>query len=415
MTKKKGQALLGPKEVSVFVDEDGGVTFSDLPADLVEVVKSLDPESLLACDRPSDLEETSSWDPKAPHEGLGEVRPVWLDGDEVVLLDQRLLPHEEVYVRCQRAEEVAKAIREMVVRGAPAIGITAAMGLAVELLRARDEVPALEEAMEKAAGLLIAARPTAVNLAWAVERMKRRFQGLVEANVEAKAIKDALLEEAQRILEEDVEMNRAIGRHGQGLIPDGATVMTHCNAGALATGGYGTALGVIRAAREAGKKIRVIACETRPYLQGARLTAWELGREGFDVTLITDNAAGYLMAKGEVSCVVVGADRIAANGDVANKVGTYTHAVLAARHGIPFYVAAPSSTLDPETPDGSRIPIEERPEEEVLGFRGIRVAPPFVKVRNPAFDITPWSLVTAIITERGVHRPGPDGYDFRRR
>jgi len=227
-------------------------------------------------------------------------------------------------------------------------------------------------------------------------------------------IRDALAREARRILDEDIAMNRAIGAHGGALIPDGATVMTHCNAGALATGGYGTALGVIRGARDAGRAIRVIACETRPYLQGARLTAWELVHDGFDVTLITDNAAGHLMSRGRIDAIVVGADRIAANGDTANKIGTYTHAVLAARHGIPFYVAAPSSTLDPAIPDGTHIPIEERSADEVLMLGGTRVAAEGVHVVNPSFDVTPWSLITAIVTERGVHRPGPDGYGFDR-
>jgi len=256
-----------------------------------------------------------------------------------------------------------------------------------------------------------AARPTAVNLAWAVDRMRSVFNASKAG--EPDAVREALVAESQKVLEEDIAMNRAIGRHGAELIPDGATVMTHCNAGALATGGYGTALGVMRGAKEAGKSIKVISCETRPYLQGARLTSWELVRDGFDVTLITDNAAGHLMSRGLIDCVVVGSDRTAANGDVANKIGTYTHAVLAHRHNIPFYVAIPTSTLDLDCPDGSHIPIEQRPEEEVLGFGGVRVAAEGVHVRNPAFDVTPWQLVTAIITENGVHRPGPDGYIFK--
>ena len=385
----------------MFVDADGEVTFSDLPADLLEVVRSLDPQKLLVC------EPESSGD--AQRAEAFEVRPVWLDRDEVVLLDQRKLPAEEVYLRLRTAEEVASAIQDMVVRGAPAIGITAAMGLAADACRveAGADLPAR---FEEAANVLVQARPTAVNLAWAVDRMRRVFEqcrGRPQPEV-----CEALRAEAVRILEEDIAMNRAIGQHGAALIPDGATVMTHCNAGALATGGYGTALGVIRAAREAGKRVSVLACETRPYLQGARLTAWELVREGFDVTLITDNAAGGLIASGAVACVVVGADRIAANGDVANKVGTYTHAVLANRHRVPFYVAAPSSSVDPATPDGTQIPIEERPAEEVLSVGGVRVAAAGVRVRNPAFDVTPWSLISAIITEAGVHRPGPDGYRF---
>ncbi len=396
---------MGPGEITVFVDPDGGVTFSDLPEDLVEVVRSLDPERLLACEPAGG--DRGFQDPGGVE--AFEVRPVALDRDEVVLLDQRKLPGEEVYLRLCSAEEVAGAIRDMVVRGAPAIGIAAAMGLAADIANAPDD--GLVPRFEQAARVLREARPTAVNLAWAVDRMARVFEGM--RGRDPGAIREALRTEAVRILEEDIAMNRAMGRHGADLVPDGAVVMTHCNAGALATGGYGTALGVIRAAREAGKRVRVIACETRPYLQGARLTAWELVREGYDVTVITDNAAGSLLASGEVTCVLVGADRIAANGDVANKVGTYTHAVLAHRHGVPFYVAAPSSTLDPATPDGSRIPIEERPAEEVTAFGGTRVAAEGVRVRNPAFDVTPWSLVTAIITERGVHRPGPNGYAFR--
>lgn len=396
---------MGPGEITVFVDPDGGVTFSDLPEDLVEVVRSLDPERLLACGPAGGGLDNA--DPDRGGEAF-DLRPVALDGDEVVLLDQRKLPGEEVYLRLRTAEEVSGAIRDMVVRGAPAIGIAAAMGLAADLANAGDEDPAPR--FQRAARVLREARPTAVNLAWAVDRMARVFEGVRGRN--PGSIREALRAEALRILDEDVAMNRAMGRHGADLIPDGATVMTHCNAGALATGGYGTALGVVRAAREAGKRVRVVACETRPYLQGARLTAWELVREGYDVTLITDNAAGRLMALGEVTCVLVGADRIAANGDVANKIGTYTHAVLAHRHGVPFYVAAPSSTLDPATPDGSRIPIEERPPDEVTSFGGARVAADGVRVRNPAFDVTPWPLVTAIITERGVHRPGPKGYGF---
>lgn len=386
------------------MDPDGGVTFSDLPEDLVEVVRSLDPENLLVCERP----DSESSVAREEADEVFEVRPVSLDASDVVLLDQRRLPKEEIYLRLRTAEEVARAIRDMVVRGAPAIGIAAAMGLAAEVANSQENE--VEARFEAAARMMREARPTAVNLAWAVDRMRRVFEEVRGKG--AGAIREALRTEAMRILDEDIAMNRAIGRHGAELIPDGATVMTHCNAGALATGGYGTALGVIRAAREAGKRVRVIACETRPYLQGARLTAWEMVREGFDVTLITDNAAGSLMAQGLVTCVIVGADRIAANGDVANKVGTYTHAVLARRHGVPFYVAAPSSTLDPSTPDGSRIPIEERGSEEVTHLAGTRVAAEGVRVRNPAFDVTPWSLVTAIITERGVHRPGPEGYRF---
>lgn len=339
-----------------------------------------------------------------------DLRPVFFDGPAVALLDQRLLPARELVLRYDTPEGVAGAIRDMVVRGAPAIGIAAAMGVSLAADRAPDDPTGLAEFVEHACEILKSSRPTAVNLAWAVDRVRavaRRLAARPAAEVRA-----ALHAEAEAILREDIEMNRAIGRHGAELIPDNAAVMTHCNAGALATGGFGTALGLLRAAREAGRRIRVVACETRPYLQGARLTAWELVREGFDVTLVTDNAAGHLMATGAVQCVVVGADRIAANGDTANKIGTYTHAVLASRHGIPFYVAAPSSTLDPTLRDGTLIPIEERGADEVLFVGGVRVAAEGVRVRNPAFDVTPWTLITAIVTERGVHRPGPDGYHF---
>jgi methylthioribose-1-phosphate isomerase len=281
-----------------------------------------------------------------------------------------------VYVTCRSAEEVAQAIRDMVVRGAPAIGCAAAFGVV------------LSKASPGSFDVLAKSRPTAVNLFWALERMKKA------KNLEA---------EARAIYEEDLAANRAMGRLGAQLIPEGARVMTHCNTGALATAGYGTALGVIRSAKNKG--ISVIANETRPYLQGARLTAWELVQEGIPCTLITDSTAGHLMSKGEVDVVVVGADRIAANGDVANKIGTYTLAVLAKRHGIPFYVAAPLSTFDPKIPDGSHIPIEERPAAEVTGYRGTRWAPEGVSVRNPAFDVTPAELVTGIICEKGIASP----------
>ncbi len=338
------------------------------------------------------------------------LRPVEYDGEAVILLDQRLLPGREAYVRCQDAAQVAAGIRDMVVRGAPAIGITAAYGVALAARQAPDAPAVFAAAVRDACRVIGASRPTAVNLHWAIDRMLRRLDAM--AGTSADEARAAMAAEARAIHEEDVAMNLAIGQHGGALIPDGATVLTHCNAGALATGGYGTALGVIRGARDAGKSVRVIACETRPYLQGARLTAWELVRDGFDVTLITDNAAGSLMAQGRVTCAVVGADRIAANGDTANKIGTYTHAVLAARHGLPFYVAAPSSTLDPSLPDGSLIPIEQRSADEVLYLHGQRVAADGVRVINPSFDVTPWPLIAAIITERGVHRAGPQGYGF---
>lgn len=341
---------------------------------------------------------------------IDTVHPVRYEPGVVLLLDQRLLPRQEVYVACRTVPEVASGIRDMIVRGAPAIGITAAYGVALAARLAPDSPEAFGAFVEEACRVLGASRPTAVNLQWAIDRMRRRQADLAGTGLQE--TRAALEAEALAIHEEDVSMNRAIGRNGAVLIPDGATVLTHCNAGALATGGYGTALGVIRGAREAGKSVRVIACETRPYLQGARLTAWELVRDGFDVTLITDNAAGALMAKGLVTCAVVGADRITANGDTANKIGTYTHAVLAARHGLPFYVAAPSSTLDPSLPDGSFIPIEERSADEVLFVQGHRVAAEGVRVVNPSFDVTPWSLISGIVTERGVHRPGAHGYGF---
>ncbi len=325
------------------------------------------------------------------------------------MLDQRMLPSREVWIEYRDAASVAGGIRDMVVRGAPAIGIAAAYGVALEAVNGPDD--GMTERLEEAGRVLIDARPTAVNLAWAVNRMLGLARSL--SGADAAVIRQTLVEEADRILAEDVEMNRAIGRQGAALIPFGARIMTHCNAGALATGGYGTALGVIRAAREAGLAPTVIACETRPYLQGARLTAWELVRDGFDVTLITDNSAGWQMSRGMIDCVIVGADRIAANGDTANKIGTFTHAVLAARFNIPFYVAAPSSTLDPSIPDGSMVRIEERDPAEVLCLNGTRVAAEGVRVLNPSFDVTPWRLVSAIITETGVHRPGPDGYSFK--
>ena len=308
------------------------------------------------------------------------VEPIRWKRDRLELLDQRFLPDRTVYVTCRTAAEVAAAIRDMVVRGAPAIGCAAAFGIALEQKSGRPLDPAFKT--------LAASRPTAVNLFWALERMKKA------KDLEAEAL---------AIYEEDIAANRAIGKLGAELIRERARVMTHCNAGALATAGYGTALGVIRSAKH--KNISVIANETRPYLQGARLTAWELVQEGIPCTLITDSMAGHLMSKGEVDVIVVGADRIAANGDVANKIGTYALAVLAKRHGIPFYVAAPVSTFDLSIPDGSHIPIEERPAAEVTGYRDTRWAPEGVSVRNPAFDVTPAELVTGIICEKGIASP----------
>jgi methylthioribose-1-phosphate isomerase len=329
--------------------------------------------------------------------------------DRVELLDQRALPQRVEYIGCATAAEVAAAIREMVVRGAPAIGCAAAFGVALEATR--PTFGSLEDfyrAIERAFVELGASRPTAVNLFWAIDRMRRTFDA--SRHLPPEKIAAGLVAEAEAIYAEDIEVNRSIGRNGAGLVRDGARIMTHCNAGALATAGHGTALGVVRSARDDGKKISVVATETRPYLQGARLTAWEMVREEIPVTLVTDSMAGYLMQRGDVDLVVVGADRIAANGDVANKIGTYTLAVLAARHKIPFYVAAPLSTIDLKLAEGATIPIEERAAAEVTGFRGERWAPDGVVVANPAFDVTPAELVTALITERGIVSPvTPEG------
>ncbi len=331
----------------------------------------------------------------------------------VRLLDQRKLPLEEVYVTCRTAEETAEAIRAMVVRGAPAIGVTAAFGIALAASSAVALDPdATDRAIAAARRALAAARPTAVNLSWALERMagaarSARAEGLGNA-----ALAAWLEREAQAIHDEDLAGCRAIGRHGAALVPDRATVLTHCNAGGLATSGYGTALGVIRGAIEAGKHVRVLADETRPFLQGARLTAWELMADGIETVLITDGSAGSLMHRGDVDLVVVGADRIARNGDVANKIGTYSIAVLAKENGVPFYVAAPLSTIDLACPDGDHIPIEERDPGEVTEMFGTRIAPDGVGVLNPAFDVTPARYVAAIVTERGIARaPYPDSLE----
>jgi len=326
----------------------------------------------------------------------------WED-DAVVLIDQRALPTREEYVACRDAAAVADAIRDMVVRGAPAIGVTAAMGIALGLKKSRaSDAGALRTEMESLAKLLGATRPTAVNLFWAIERMKRRFDELLPEGVAA--TRAGMEKEALAIHREDVEMCRRMGAHGEKLLEDGARILTHCNAGALATAGYGTALGMMRAAVEAGKKISVYSDETRPFLQGARLTAWELSKDKIPVTLITDNMAGYLMAKGEIDCAIVGADRIAANGDVANKIGTYSVAVLAKEHGLPFYVVAPTSTFDLSLATGREIPIEERSSSEVTHVQGVRIAPEGIGIRNPAFDVTPNHLVSAIVCENGVAR-----------
>jgi methylthioribose-1-phosphate isomerase len=324
----------------------------------------------------------------------------WSDG-RLELIDQRRLPGSFEYVACTSADEVAEAIRAMVVRGAPAIGCAAAYGVALEALRLQALAAAdFAAGLERALALLARSRPTAVNLFWALERMRAAWEPLRAAAPLRAA--ERLLQEARAIHAEDIEANRRLGEHGAALIPDGARILTHCNAGALATAAHGTALGVVRSARDAGKRVSVIAGETRPFLQGARLTAWEMLQEGIPVTLIGDAMAGHLMSRGEVDAVIVGADRVAANGDVANKIGTYMLAVLAERHRIPFYVAAPLSTIDRGAASGADIPIEERPRDEVLGFGGQRWAPAEVNVRNPAFDITPAALVSALITERGV-------------
>ncbi len=324
----------------------------------------------------------------------------WRD-NTVIMIDQTRLPGEEIYNTYTDFQSVAEAIRGMVIRGAPAIGVAAAMGIA---LGARDIIADTHESfyrqLENVCDVMARTRPTAVNLFWAIERMKR----VAEANRDKKLdqIREILKKEAIRVEVEDQTICRNIGKWGATLIPEGATVLTHCNAGGLATAGYGTALGVIRAAHEAGKNIRVFADETRPWLQGARLTTWELMKEGIPTTLISDNMAGFFMSRGEITCCVVGADRIAANGDTANKIGTYSVAVLAKENNIPFYVAAPVSTLDLTLSDGSRIPIEERPTHEVTHIKGIGIAPEGVSVRNPAFDVTPFRYITAIITENGI-------------
>lgn len=336
----------------------------------------------------------------------------WKDGF-VRLLDQSRLPGAVEFLECGEYRAVADAIRQLKVRGAPAIGVTAAMGVALgaQSVQAPD-YQAFARSVVAIADELAATRPTAVNLFWAIERMKRKLESLKEQPIPS--LKQALIIEAQQILEEDVALCRAMGRYGAGLIGDGQTVLTHCNAGSLATAGYGTALGVIRAAWEQGKKIQVIADETRPVLQGARLTAWELMQDHIPVTLITDNMAGTLMRQGKIHLCIVGADRIAANGDVANKIGTYSVAVLARAHGIPFYVAAPYSTIDLQTASGADIPIEQRSSLEVTSIHGSHpVAPDGVAVYNPAFDVTPAELITAVVTERGIFKPGELAKQFQ--
>ncbi|MDD5058328.1 MAG: S-methyl-5-thioribose-1-phosphate isomerase [Sideroxydans sp.] len=317
------------------------------------------------------------------------------------MIDQRILPAAFEYLSYYTASSVAEGIRSMVVRGAPAIGVAAAYGVALEALHLQEKsADEFKTGMETGFTVLAASRPTAVNLFWALQRMRKVWESV--AMQTPQQIAQRLLAEAHEILAEDIRINRAMGTYGAALLKDGARVLTHCNAGALATAGWGTALGVFRSAVEAGKKISVIADETRPFLQGARLTAWEMVQENIPVTLITDNMAGYMMAQGEVDAVVVGTDRVAANGDVANKIGTYMVAVLARRHNIPFYVACPLSTIDMNIASGADIPIEERSVDEVKGFRDYHWAAEGVKIRNPAFDVTPAELVSGLITERGV-------------
>ena len=326
----------------------------------------------------------------------------WTDNG-VRFIDQTKLPTEEVYVTCKTHEQVADVIRNMVVRGAPAIGVAAAMGIALGVNNSKAESTGdLKRDFDQICDLIGKTRPTAVNLFWAIRRMQEKYERIRIRPISQ--IKRELIEEAQRMHAEDIAANQAMGRHGATLMPSSGGVLTHCNAGALATAGYGTALGVIRAAIEQGKKIHVYADETRPFLQGSRLTAWELMKDGIPTTVISDNMAGAMMGQGKIGAIVVGADRIAANGDVANKIGTYTVAILAKEHGIPFYVAAPISTVDLACPDGSKIPIEQRNAREVTHIAGKQMVPDGVGVENPAFDVTPAKYVAAIITEKGIAR-----------
>ncbi len=323
------------------------------------------------------------------------VETIQWTGDGVVMIDQTRLPREEVYLTCRTYDEVAHAIKTMVIRGAPAIGVAAAMGVALGVMADAD--------LDLVCDTLAKTRPTAVNLFWAIDRMRRLYVSL--NGLPRQAIVERMVQEASQIRLEDIAICQTIGRNGAVLVPDGKTVLTHCNAGALATAGYGTALGVIRAAVSAGKNIDVFADETRPFLQGSRLTAWELQQDGIKTTLITDNMAGHFLHSGRIGCVIVGADRIAANGDVANKIGTYSVAVLAKENGVPFYVAAPISTLDLTLAAGDKIPIEQRAASEVTEVFGVAIAPENIRVENPAFDVTPARYVSAIITERGIARP----------
>ena len=329
----------------------------------------------------------------------------WND-DVIVMVDQRKLPAAEIYVQCKSAADVAKAIKTMVIRGAPAIGVAAAMGIALGMARSKATgTRQFAAEFQKTCDLMAATRPTAVNLFWAIERMKRCFSDGALSGESVDQLKSRLRTESVRIHDEDLASCRAIGAFGAALVPSEACILTHCNAGALATAGYGTALGVIRGAVEAGKRVSVLADETRPFLQGSRLTAWELVRDGIDTTVITDSMAGVMMRDEKIDLVVVGADRIAGNGDTANKIGTYTVAVLAREHGIPFYVAAPWSTIDLSMVDGTHIPIEERNAREVTHLGSSQLAPHGASIRNPAFDVTPHRFITAIVTDRGVFHP----------
>ena len=334
------------------------------------------------------------------------VKTIEWTEEGVRMIDQRKLPTVEEYPIFKTYRDIAGAIRSMVIRGAPAIGVAAAMGVALGVRDSKaTNMAELRAEFDEITETFAGTRPTAVNLFWAIERMKRLFKELASEGADKRLVADRLIQEALAIQAEDIEGNKRIGRFGQELLPNSGTILTHCNAGALATAGYGTALGVIRAAVEHGKRLRVLADETRPFLQGARLTAWELWKDGIDVRVISDNMAGSFMRQGLIDAVVVGADRIAANGDVANKIGTYPVAVLAKQHEIPFYVAAPFSTLDLKIPDGSHIPIEQRDPSEMTHISGVRVVPDGVPVFNPAFDVTPNSFVTAIITDRGIAVP----------
>jgi methylthioribose-1-phosphate isomerase len=335
---------------------------------------------------------------------------VWQENNEIRMIDQRFLPHDVRYLTCTTHLDVIEAINSLAIRGAPAIGIATAMGIALGMLSLPREAPPpeIQKNFQELCRLFTSSRPTARNLFWAVERMKKRFMLLCPADsqtINLTSLQNDLVQESQTILDEDIALNRRLGHHGATLIHDGDNILTHCNAGSLATGGYGTALGVIRASVEAGKNIHVFVDETRPVLQGARLTAWELMEENIPATLITDSMAGYLMSQGKIDKVIVGADRIARNGDTANKIGTYTLAVLCREHKIPFYVAAPISTLDQHTETGNDIPIEERAPEEVTSWHHCHVAPHGIKVFNPAFDVTPNRYITSIITEEGVACP----------